>query len=59
MEVMCDYYYIIKPILNSLFGDIVLLTPEEAEVLKDYVQPYPEYKEVLKRQKEAKSGKSK
>lgn len=52
MEIMSkdlDYYYVIKPILNCVFGDIVLLTSEEAELLKDYVQHYPEYKEVLKR----------
>lgn len=52
MEIMSkdlDYYYIIKPILNCVFGDIVLLTSEEAELLKDYVQHYPEYRELLKR----------
>ncbi len=51
-----DYYYVIKPILNCVFGDIVLLTSEEAELLKDYVQHYPEYREVLKR-KETGDGK--
>ncbi len=52
---MTDYYYIVIPILDKKLGDVVLLSEEEAEDLKKYVQHYPEYREVKRRQ-EIKNG---
>lgn len=46
---MCKYYYIVVPILDKVLGDVVFLSDEEATLLKDYIEPYPQYAEVKER----------
>lgn len=37
----CKWYYIVAPILDKVLGDIVYLSEEEADLLKDYIELYP------------------